>query len=238
MPKKLQEIITTFEEYNLQEVMGAPCNRHYKGEPLETGGTSIAGKEAPGVRWLFQKGYIKPEYTVLDYGAGKGGRNAVFLRDNGSNVYAYDPFNGTGADGWEGVSQKLPPNHITFDVIFTSFVVNVVPNHIENDIIKDIGRFHKQKEFHVTRNEDIFDMVKKNLKRGDKTTVDFYLNEFAKDDEELQNAYENNELDDYLIHKFCCFGVQTSRGFQRIPYMEEKGYGLIRANKSFKIYNR
>ena len=42
----------------------------------------------------------------MDFGAGKFGRNADFLRANGIKCYAYDPYNGTNVDGWTGVSNK------------------------------------------------------------------------------------------------------------------------------------
>ncbi len=204
--------------------------RYYTGKPLETGGTSIAGNEAPGVRFLFQKGYFDSSYTILDYGAGKFARNADYLREKGMKVYAYDPFNGKpGADGWEigKVSLNLP--NIKFDIAFTSFVLNVVPFHIEEDILKDVRKYSGN-EYHITRNKDIFVTIKSALLRKDPIVYNFYINEYG-------GSPDIENITDEEIMDFCYFGVQTSRGFQRIPLLEEeRGYKLIKNTSAFKVY--
>jgi len=210
------------------------ARRVYKGKPLETGGTSIQGKAAPALRDLYKKGVFKEGDVILDYGAGKYGRNANFLREEGFKVYAYDPFNGKAVDGYEGVSNKLPKG-TKFDVAFTSFVLNVVPDKIENTIIKEIKRFSK-KQFHITRNMDIFDSVKKALGRKDKLVSNFFLDEFANSQEE--GAYNTDKLTDKMILAFCEFGVQTSKGFQRIPFLDDKGFKQIRKTASYKVFEK
>lgn len=208
--------------------------RTYTGDPLETGGTSIAGGAAPAIKGLFKAGHIKPGDKVLDYGAGKYARNANFLRENGCDVYAYDPFNGTDADGWEGVSSKIPNEK--FDVVFTSFVLNVVPEHIEKDITSTCTSLTSGHEFHITRNMDIFSTVKRALLKKDKIVGPFFLNNFA--DENEKQMYEEGTLTDEIILDFCHHGVQTSRGFQRIPTLEDNGYKLIRKTSGFKVYEK
>jgi len=206
----------------------------YKGDPLETGGTSIQGQAAPAVRALFKSGAIKPGMKVVDYGAGKYGRNANFLRENGVEVFGYDPYNGTDSDGWSGVS-KTPPTGQKFDLAMSVFVLNVVPEHTEDDIITKMRRLAPH-QIHITRNLDVFESVKKALKRQDKTVGGFFLEEFA--DEEQKQRYEAGELTDQDIMEFVHHGAQTSRGFQRIPTLDQKGFRLLRKTSGFKVFEK
>ena len=216
----------------LSELMEASKERRrYTGEPLETGGTSIQGNAAPALAALYKGGAFEGARKVLDYGAGKYGRNANFLREQGIRVYAYDPFNGTNVDGWEGVSNKLPRGK--FDVGFTSFVTNVVPEYIEKQILDAVAKSART-QYHITRNMDIFAMVKKALARRDPLVTQFFLTEFAKPKE--KKALEAGTLDDATIMEFCEFGVQTRQGFQRIPTSEDLGLNLLRKTSGFKVY--
>lgn len=211
--------------------------RYYAGEPLETGGTSIQANVAPMVKYLFDTGKITMGDTVFDYGAGKYGRNAKWLREMGVNVFAFDPYNGTTADGWEGVAVQKPKN-IKFDVVFSAYVLNVVPEHIESGLLKDMNRYvGSGDEYHVTRNKDIFETVKNALDRKDPKMGRFFLANFAESENDI-NAYETKTLSTARIKEFCIFGVQTSRGFQRVPLLEEKGYKLLRNSQGFKLYTR
>jgi hypothetical protein len=207
--------------------------RCYTGVPLEKGGTSIQGGVAPGVKFLFDKGLVKPGMKVLDYGAGKYARNADFLRGNGVRCYAYDPFNSNGSEGWElgSVSGALPRDK-DFDAGFSCFVLNVVPCHVEDSIVKDL-RSRCRVSFHVTRNTDVFDMVKKALAKGDRTVCSFYYKEFLG---QPVPAELRVDVDDETVMELCKFGVQTSRGFQRIPDLEDRGAKLLRKTTGFKIY--
>ncbi|OYT15006.1 MAG: hypothetical protein B7C24_15370 [Bacteroidetes bacterium 4572_77] len=224
------DIIDLFE---LKQPCGISPRGYYSGQPLEKGGTSIPGKAAPAIRWLFNKGYIKSTDKVLDYGAGKFGRNGIFLREQGCEVFCYDPFNGTDKNGWNGVAKTISLPSTLFDVAFSCFVLNVVPFHTEQSIIKEVNSFAKY-AFHVTRNTDIFDSIKKALGRKDKLVGKFFLDNFATDLEKEQ--YEAGELDEDTILEFCMYGVQTSKGFQRIPCCEKQGMKLLRSTGGFKIY--
>jgi hypothetical protein len=230
----------SFSEF-ITESNSSGCTRFYTGEPLETGGTSIAGDVAPPIRDLFKKGVIKQGDTILDYGAGKYGRNANWLREQGCNVFAFDPYNGKTSDGWEGVSSQKPknvPHSLKFDIVFSAYVLNVVPEHVESGILQDIKRYKGDaKEFHITRNKDIFDSVKNALARGEKTVTNFFKRHFMEQDEATASV-TIDDLSDDLIREFCCFGVQTSRGFQRIPFLESKGFKLMRSTGGFKVYTR
>ncbi len=208
--------------------------RTYKGDPLEKGGTSIQGQAAPAVRALLKNETIKPGMKVLDYGAGKYGRNANFLRENGVEVFAFDPYNGTDSDGWAGVSRK-PPTGQKFDLAMSVFVMNVVPEHTEDDIVVKMRRF-APRQIHITRNTDIYDSLKKALKRQDKVVGKFFVEEFA--DDEQKARYEKGELTDQDVMEFSHFGGQTSRGFQRIPTLDQKGFKLIRKTSGFKVFDR
>ena len=211
----------------LREILEA-----YEGEPLEKGGTSISAGPAPAIKQLSKRGAFHGE--ILDYGSGKYARNANFLREQGFKVYAYDPYNGNKEDGWTDNSIQPPKGN--FDVVFSAFVLNVVPEKTENTILSETEQFSKGDVYHITRNLDIFDTVKKALERGDKIITDFFLKEFASP--EQKEALEENNLDDDTILDFCYFGTQTSRGFQRIPQLEDKGYNLTINRRGFKVYKK
>ncbi len=216
--------------YHLEEAA-----QYFQGAPPEKGGTSIKGKAAPGVRWLFNQGHINPGDRVLDWGAGAFARNANWLREQGCTVYAYDPFHGKKADGYSGVSKKIPPSGDRFDVGFSSFVLNVVPERKEKQILRWMSMFCR-KHYHVTRNMDIFKMAKKALTRHDKMVGGFFLNVYAIDDTALAEKYLNKTLTDDDIMAFCIHGLATVKGFQRIPNLENEGYKLLRKTDGFKIY--
>lgn len=207
-------------------------SQYYTGQPLETGGTSTNfNAPAPAIKDLIKKSIIKPNHTVLDYGAGKYGRNANFLRNQNIKTYAYDPFNGYSDDGWNEVAKSLPKQQ--FDVGFSSFVLNVVPKHIEDNIVADLESRAKT-VVHIVRNSDVFNSVKKALLKKDKTVWSFFEKEFVP----VCDCYENDEITDELVRKFTQFGVQTSRGFQRIPNLEDSGYTLAKGSLSspYKVY--
>lgn len=213
---------------DLQELL------YYTGKPLESGGTSIAGDAAPAVRSLYGK-QITDEMTVLDYGAGKYARNADFFRKKGIKTFAFDPFNSNTdklLDGWKPgkVSSVIPK--AKFDVAFTCFVLNVVPKLVEEGIIKEVNRLGK-KVIHITRNQDVFDSVKSALLKRDKYVYPFFIKEFNKGKE-----VDPATLSDKKIMDFCKFGVQTSRGFQRIPELESYGFTLVKKTGGYKVYEK
>ena len=209
------------------------ASRSYTGEPLEKGGTSIKGQgAAPAIKSLIKKGFFDGK-TVLDYGAGKYGRNADAIRSSGAKVFAYDPFHGSGDDGYSSVAGSIPNEK--FDIAFTSYVLNVVPENTEDQILNDIES-HSNSIFHITRNLDIFNSVKKALMRKDPTVSNFFLQQFA--NEEEKESFENGTLTDQVIMEFCKHGVQTSRGFQRIPELENKGYNLKQNTSGYKLYTK
>ncbi len=208
--------------------------RKYAGPDLEAGGTArgFGTSPAPALRKLASSGAFEGAKKILDYGAGSG-RNSAFLREMGFKVYAFDPYNGqAGADGWEGVSTTKPKGK--FDVGFTSFVLNVVPVGTEKTIVNDVKKMCKE-TYHITRNMDIFNMVKRALGRGDRRVTTFFLEHFA--DEEEAAALEDGTLSDQTIMEFCNHGLETSSGFQRIPVSEEtSGLTLVRETQGFKVY--
>jgi hypothetical protein len=205
-----QQIVINF--YNDVYLPAQPAD-YYEGKPLEGGGTSISKGMSPSLRRLVDEGIIKKGMKICDYGAGKFGANANPLRKMGIDVYAYDPFNGTGSDGWHGISTKLPKEK--FDLCFTSYVLNVVPEAIERSIIAKCKRLAPVC-YHVVRNFDIYDTVKKAL------LSDPSLKDLSKEE----------------IVKFCIFGTQTSRGFQRIPMLERKGWKIVMKESGWKLYGK
>jgi hypothetical protein len=109
--------------------------------------TSIVGGVTEGIASLFKSGKIFGK--VLDYGAGRVDRNAKFLRENGLEVYSYDPFWGSGDNGYQTTSDKLPNDN--FDVGYTSYVLNYALStkgngyhfisKFYNSLIPDAGRY-------------------------------------------------------------------------------------------------
>jgi hypothetical protein len=198
--------------------------KFYHGKPLEEGGTAISSGVSPPIKFLFMQRDVTDDYTVIDYGAGKDGRNAKWLRDRGIKVYAYDPHHGTDVDGWEGVSNTPPRDKA--GVLFTNYVLNVVPESMETDILKATDALADH-VYHITRNMDIVNSVTDALNRGDKTVTDFY-----------ENEYGGGPLSADNIMNFCFHGVKTSRGFQRIPKLEHKGYNLVKTTQGYKIYTK
>lgn len=202
----------------------------YKGVPLERGGTSIAGKESPAVRWLYDK-HIKGFGEVLDYGAGKYARNADFLRDLGVPTFAYDPynFNCPSIGGWNdglvsGTVCLEDNNGYLFNICLTSFVLNVLPKNEESVVIEKINKL-AEKSLHVVRNLDIYDTVLSAINRKDKVTLNFIAKEYPQAD----------PIKDLM--DICVAGVQTSRGFQRITSLEEYGFVCIKKQRGYKIYS-
>jgi len=206
--------------------------QYYDGEPLETGGTSISGKAAPAIRALYGD-LIDDGDKVLDYGAGKYGRNSDYLRARDIKVYAYDPFNfNVEEGGWdEGEIAKHLPKGERFDVAFTCFVLNVVPHHVEVQVIRDTEKRAKR-VIHITRNQDVYDLAKRGLISKNRTIWPFFLEEFWT----KKKPPQVEDITDELIQRFCEFGFETSKGFQRIPRLEDHGYKLVRKTSGVKTY--
>lgn len=209
---------------------------HYKGPDLEAGKTSISGKEVAAL-----KSYILPNLkegdTILDYGAGTFARNADFLRGLGFKVYAYDPFNGTSGDGFGkgNVSTKLPTEK--FDVGFTSFVLNVVNDSAENKIIKGLKRL-TTKSYHIVRNDIVAELRKSiNSASSRKILISFVKKNYP--DRQLLKLLENNPeaITRDMVTDLAMFGYQTSKGFQKLPMLENKGFSLVKKASGWKLYS-
>lgn len=215
------------------------AKRRYKGPAIEKGKTSIGGGAAPAVKWLAKQGVFQPGMKVLDWGAGKVARNADYLRNMGCKVYAYDPFNATSGNGWEmGSVTDKKPRPQRFDVGFSSFVLNVVPEHVEDEILRDMGRY-TDVMFHIVRNQDIYQMAYNALTgaTNNPRIVNFFLNEFADDEEKA--AWEAGDVYEEDILAFCQFGFESGKDkFQRIPSdLEEKGYRILKETSGYTIYS-
>ncbi len=205
--------------------------RVYEGPPLEQGGTDPKVKTpSPALRRLVRDGRIVGR--VLDYGAGKLGRNAIYLRSLGHEVYAYDPYLGTDACGWQAVSRHLPTGH--FDTGLTSFVLNVVPLSVEIEICRRLDQY-AETSFHVTRNLDVVLMIEKALRDPNSVVTQFFLKHANRVQRIL---YERGKLELWDIEEFARFGTATSRGFQRVPVMEDRGWVLLHETTGWKLYSR
>lgn len=222
------------------------AKRRYEGPPREQGGTSIPGGAVKPlmqtIQGLISRGVLTPgESKIADIGAGAFSRNADALRAMGFDCYAYDPFNGTDPDGWTGVSPDPPQGQ--FDPAFTSYVLNVVPEHVEDEIIQHAEQLAPM-VIHVTRNRDVRDMITDAIYRYMDGSTDknaqlvgeFFLGEFA--DQEAIEAFDAGELYEEDMQELAEYGVPTSKGFQRIPVLDNKGYQKIRDTSGFKLYTK
>ena len=207
------------------------ASRAYKGKSIENGATSIKGQGAsPAIKWLVKKGLIRKGMRVLDYGAGKYGRNADYLRSIGCKVYAYDPHNhNTKGSGWlRGAVTKRKPTG-KFDVAFTSFVLNVVPAKVELQIVREVEAYADQ-VFHIHRNQDLLEMVHETINgaKNNKYILEWY-------DRFIEGCTYGT-----LIGDFCHHGFQTGKGkFQRLPKktsMERRGYRMLRDSIGYIIW--
>ncbi len=178
--------------------------------PTQSKMTSIVGGVTRGVVDLFNKGLLHG--SILDYGSGRCDRNGAYLRNKGLFVYSYDPFWGVAENGYEGVSDRLPND--SFDVGFSSYVINVVNEQEEDDIIREMND-RCQIQYHIVRNKDVEKMIQ----------MKFYKDKV--------NNKEKIEIKDLARH-----GIETTRGFQRVPYLENKGFELIHKEYGFKIYKK
>jgi hypothetical protein len=218
----------------------------YRGKSIEQGATSIKGRgEAPAIRWLVNKGLIKPGMKVLDYGAGKWARNADYLRKLGCKVYAYDPHNyNTNGSGYTmGAVTKRKPRG-KFDVAFSCFVLNVVPKKDAESIMKDVKTFGKV-TVHVVRDEDSLMRVAGRALRFETDNPHirlWYYEQFR------PTVLKNQGYDDCieagnvpeLLRDFCRFGFQTDKKkWQRAIYdttMRRWKYRRVRRNANFRLF--
>lgn len=225
------------QEYDFKVLRKLPSQKeYYDGASPEQGGTSMKiSTPAPAIVSMHKNGWFDGAENVIDFGSGRTSRNANFLRQQGFNVFAYDPFHGDNSSGWgvDEVSNRIPSG-ITFDVGFTSFVTNVVPKHIEDVIVDELESVSK-KTYHITRRKDIFVMAKDNLLKGNKFIMDFYLNEYGG---KLPLPEGDKQLLDDIVMDFCLYGFITKRGFQRIPEMEYSGYDLKINTSAYKVYGK
>lgn len=191
--------------------------KKYSGSLLGNGRTSMRGNNiCPYVKQIEKIwGDVK---TVFDYGAGFG-RNVKYLRDLGYKVYAYDKFNGTYCDGWDGVSNEFP-KLLNFDVVLTEYVLNVVPEYEEKKILNLLNNFSPN-QYHIVRNLDLVDYLKENLSEN-KMLLEFFLMEYGGD---ILNEEEYMNL--------ALYGYPTSKGFQRLTECDMK---VIDEGRNFKIY--
>ena len=209
-------------------------SKYYDGGQLEYGRTALrTTSPAPAIRWLVEKRRIVKGMTVYDFGAGHG-RNADFLRDEGCNVYAYDPHNGynpykSGDFGWRGVS-NMPltrgKSRHGVDVFLTCFVLNVVPLWAERDII-DMGYDYPQ-QMHVTRSRDLIKSISDSI-AGYRNPVKQWYTQYVVNKSPLGSVADN-------INGFCDFGVKTTRGFQRDVHLTDDGFDLERLTYGYKIF--
>jgi hypothetical protein len=208
------------EVYRLIESATRPT---YDGPPLESGKTSLSlEKPAPYMDRFISMGILKPGMKVLDYGAGKTARNANYLRSKGFDVIAVDPFNHN--EKLKILKDVGKGDH--FDAAFTSFVLNVVPEYIEDEILKKLESL-ADIQCHGTRGKDLLTFLE-NTQSCEGFTFKWMMKNIPGKglDEELKRFSDGSFTKEDLI-KLANFGFGTTSGFQRLVWLEEKGYKLI-----------
>ena len=204
--------------------------RIYTGPAIETGTTCIQGKVTPGVKYLFNRGLIQS--PVVDWGSGKYARNAKWLREQGLQVYAYDPWHGNG-DGYQGISSIEPKER--FKTGFSSYVLNVIRLQDEQyilEMLKEITEY----SYHVVRG-DILGQVKKWMEKGNPTTVEWFRSEFATPEE--IDLYDQGRLPSEVMLEFARFGVKTGMGYNRFGFQRScnLSISLIHRSSGYRIYH-
>ena len=216
--------------------MAARCV--YTGPAPSSKETSIAANVSKFVQSVLH-GQIEPGMRVLDWGAGKVARVADLLRTQGYEVYAYDPFNGNGQDGWSmGAVAAVPPKGEDFDIAFTSFVLNVVKESVEDQILASVRPFARQ-VFHICRGRELAAQAERALVREDPAMVEFFRTYYGACDPDALARFDAEGAsglteEDFL--GFAAHGFITSKGFQRLPMLEDKGYDLVRETTNYKVY--
>jgi len=213
------------------------AQRKYNGAPKEKGGTSISGKICKAVKNLFftKDGFPSMHLgtTILDVGAGKYDRNAKALRSAGYLVYSYDPNHGKpGADGWVEVTNVKPDMSQRFTVAYSCYVLNVVPEFIQDEIIREMETWASEC-YYVVRN-DILSSLRGSLYKN-KYMLQFFKDHFDVDGKYRERIENREKLSKALMRKFFKFGAQTGKNkFQRI--VEMIGHTLVTENSTYKVF--
>ena len=116
--------------------------------------TALSIKAKPNKEIInFITSNFKKEKIILDFGAGKG-RHSKALRDLGYRVWSYDPYNFVKEynDGFSNIVNNI--RYLSFDVVFSAYVLNVVNKNLFEYTIKDMEKyvnkggivFHKVRE--------------------------------------------------------------------------------------------
>jgi hypothetical protein len=126
---------------------------------------------------------VDKDKTIIDWGAGHG-RHSEALRKLGYKVWSYDPYNGKDVDGYCNVSKKLP--ECAHDVIFSTYVLNVIPQHRFNETVLLMTNMIKKNGMIIHKVREDNDLKKKtkeankNYVPGKKGSIQRYIdsNEF------------------------------------------------------------
>ena len=202
-------------------------------------------KISPAVKILIQKGLLRPEMKILDFGAGHG-RHVLGLKNEGfQNVLGVDKFNqGKHVQDLEAAKGK------SFDVVFSSFVLNVVPDSDHDftdiDTEDDIIDFLKpvcSRQIHIVRNLDILEPLQRiqkvlKEKKVSNHTTNYIQKNFDKEISErfMQGKASSDDLFFIASRGYITKVTKEGINFQRIPFLEEKGFDNYMTTPKFKIY--
>ena len=89
--------------------------------------------------------------SILDWGSGNG-RHSAFLRNKNIITYSYDPYTGkNNVDPYNTVSNIKPATE--FDLVFTSYVLNVITPKEGEDVLKETERLSSNIIVHIVRED-------------------------------------------------------------------------------------
>lgn len=132
--------------------------------------TALSSKTRPNkdlVNFIIDK-TSKNNSKILDWGSGKG-RHTKFLRDLGYKVWSYDPYNGEDTfDGYNTISKHLPELD-NFDIVFSAYVLNVIPKKDLSNAIKEIESFGSDEGIIIHKVREDIDLIKKAVLEKDHT---------------------------------------------------------------------
>ena len=201
--------------------------KYFNGEAPSGKMTSISGGASPAIKWLYNQNRLPHSFSfknlhILDYGCGRNARNSEWLEEERGNIFRifrYDPYWGKeDENGWvRGEISNTLPDFPYIDIVFTSFVLNVVTKKVQDSIIADCNKIAGV-SYHIVRN-DVVKAAHKAMNNNDPITTAFCRDHFNGDN----------------IEDFARFGFATKKGFQRqIDYI--KGFDCIKETSSYRIF--
>jgi hypothetical protein len=196
---------------------------------ITSSNTSIKRGVSPAIKYLYDNLYIKSGMKVLDYGAGKYSRNANYLRSKNIDVFAYDPYNYTHGNGWDVDTVSNSICNEKFDIVFTSYVLNVVEYDISMHIMNDVCEYSNT-VYHIVRNN--IHSIAENTIIGN-TYNKYVISSW--------NKYIENNSDDNTVEnlkEFAKYGFMTKKDCMQREHIFDDSYFKLKCKNGWCIYKK